>query len=269
MPVGPKRTKFIFRHSAVVRVTHWINVVCLGFLLMSGLNVFNAHPALYFGSASNFDRPVFSINAEDAPSGPQGVTAIAGRRFNTTGVLGVSNEDGQVSMRAFPSWATIPADYDLATARRWHFLFAWLFVLNGCVYLIYGLGSGHIVGDLTPRRRDLARIGSALWDHLRLRFPHGEEARRYNSLQMIAYFIVACVLLPVMVLAGLSMSPGVDSLAPFLPAAFGGEQTARTVHFVIAWLLVLFVIVHVFMVLISGVWNNIRSMIIGWYQIEG
>ena len=268
MDADLKNGAVVVRHSAAVRVTHWINVICMVFLLMSGLNIFNAHPDLYFGSTSTFAHPVFSIDSKDAPNGPVGVTTIAGHAFNTTGVLGVSSSGGEVATRAFPSWMTVPGDYDLATARRWHFLFAWLFVANGLVYLTYSLSSGHVRRDLVPRGDDLSKIGPTLWDHIRLRFPHGKEALRYNVLQMISYFLVALVLLPIMVLAGWSMSPGINTLVPMLTELFGGRQSARTAHFVIALLLVLFTIVHIAMVLVSGVWNNLRSMITGRYKLS-
>lgn len=258
---------FFYRHAALIRVAHWINLVCLVILLMSGLNIFSAHPALYLGSTSTFNHPIFSIDSDDSGASPKGVTTVLGHSFNTTGVLGVSNRDGDVEERAFPAWSTIPSDYDLATARRWHFLFAWILVLNGLLYLSYGVLSGHLRRDLVPKGEDLAKLGPTFLDHLRFRFPHGEAARRYNVMQMISYLIVGFVLLPLMVLAGLSMSPGVDSFVHVLPELFGGRQSARTVHFIIAWLLVLFTIVHVFMVLISGVWNNVRSMITGWYKL--
>jgi len=255
---------FFRRHAAVVRLTHWINALCLVFLLMSGLNIFNARPDLYWGSKSTFSHPLLSIGSDDSGVNPKGVTKVFGHSFTTTGVLGVSGDGDE---RAFPAWSTIPSDYDLATARRWHFLFAWLFVLNGLLYLTFSISSGHVRRDLIPRRDELRKIGPTLVDHLRLRFPHGEEAKRYNVVQMMSYFIVGFILLPIMVLAGWSMSPGVDSLAHFLPQLFGGRQSARTIHFLIAWLLVLFTIVHLFMVLISGVWNNVRSMITGRYDL--
>lgn len=263
MPMKSDARRF-YRHATVVRATHWINALCLVFLLMSGLNIFNARPDLYLGSRSSFHHPVLSIGADDSGANPKGVTTILGHKFTTTGVLGVSGEGDE---RAFPAWSTIPSDYDLATARRWHFLFAWIFVLNGLLYLTFSVTSGHLRRDLVPKRAEFAKIGPTFLDHLRLHFPHGEEAKRYNVMQMISYLIVGFVLLPIMVLAGWSMSPGVDSLAHFLPQLFGGRQSARTIHFAIAWLLVLFTIVHLLMVLISGVWNNVRSMITGRYDL--
>jgi thiosulfate reductase cytochrome b subunit len=221
-----------YRHRTVVRVTHWINAVCLAVLLMSGLQIFNAHPALYLGEDSHFADPLLQI------------------------------EDG------FPGWITVPGYRDLATGRLWHFFFAWLFVLNGLAYLAAGVYHRHFYRDLVPSRSQLRHIGPAIRDHVRLRFPEGDEARHYNVLQKLSYLSVVFVLLPVMLLAGLAMSPALDAAFPWLTSMFGGRQSARTVHFVVANLILLFVVVHVFMVLVSGVWNNLRSMITGWYAIK-
>src|ERR1700722_16029967 len=255
------------RHSALLRVTHWINVVCFTLLLMSGLQIFNAHPALYVGDISDFDHPTVSVVARQTESGLVGETTILGHSFETTGVLGLSNEDGQISQRAFPSWITIPSYLDLATGRRWHFFFAWLLVLNGFVYFAWGCASRHFGRDLLPTRAELRHIGREVLEHLRLRFPRGEAARRYNVLQQIAYLVVVFVLFPLMILTGLTMSPGIDSAVPQLLTLFGGRQTARLIHFVAASGLVLFVIVHLVLVVVSGVWNNLRSMITGWYDL--
>jgi thiosulfate reductase cytochrome b subunit len=103
---------------------------------------------------------------------------------------------------------------------------------------------------------------------LRLRFPKGEEARRYNVLQKLAYLAVVFLILPAIALAGLTMSPNLDSIAPQLVILFGGRQSARTI-LLCAAALVTFFLVHVLMVLLSGVWNNMRSMTTGWYRIEG
>src|SRR5436190_4553955 len=137
-PINDMDKRRVFRHRAVVRVTHWINVVCLAVLLMSGLQIFNAHPALYWGDASDFQHPFLEI------------------------------EDG------FPGWITLPAYQDLATGRRWHFFFAWLFVVNGLVYLVSGFINRHFQRDLAPSGSQLRHVGRSIVDHLRLRFPTGE-----------------------------------------------------------------------------------------------
>lgn len=267
VPAAPRRTYF-YRHSLVVRVTHWINVLCMTVLLMSGLQIFNAHPALYIGEKSNFDDPVLAMRAERNPDGSvAGVTEILDRRFDTTGVLGLSYVGGQPSARGFPSWATIPSYRDLATGRRWHFFFAWLFVINGLVYIGFGIASGHW-RQIVATGRELRHIGPSIRDHLRLRFPKGEEAKDYNVLQKLTYFVVIVILIPGLILAGLTMSPGLNASFPWLLDLFGGRQTARTIHFICAALILLFVIVHVLMVVLSGVWNNMRSMITGRYRIE-
>ncbi len=266
-PDSPVAERWYRRHAGLVRITHWINVVCFSLLLMSGLQIFNAHPALYVGDRSDFDHPTLSIRPHQSEQGLVGKTMILGHSFDTTGVLGVSSEDGQISPRAFPSWITIPSDQDLATGRRWHFFFAWLLVLNGFVYLGWGIASRHFGRDLLPSRVELGHIGREVLEHLRLRFPHGDAAKRYNVLQQLAYLLVVFGLFPLMILTGLTMSPGIDSAVPQLLTLFGGRQTARLIHFVAASGLALFVIVHLVMVLVSGVWNNLRSMVTGWYDL--
>ena len=104
--------------------------------------------------------------------------------------------------------------------------------------------------------------------HAKLQFPKGEAARHYNVLQKLTYMAVAFVLLPLMVLTGLTMSPGLDSAFHVLLDVFGGRSSARSLHFICASLLVAFVVVHVVMVLVSGVWNNLRSMVTGRYAID-
>ncbi len=152
-------------------------------------------------------------------------------------------------------------------ARRWHFFFAWIFVLNGLAYVAYGLITRHLRRDLAPDRTELRGIGRSILDHLRFRHPEGEAARNYNVLQKLAYLFVIFVLLPFTILMGLAMSPTMNSLLPGWIDFFGGRQSARTLHFVAAFLILLFVLVHVFEVLVSGVWNNLRSMITGRYDV--
>ena len=264
----PKKV-LVYRHAGVTRVTHWINVLALTVLLMSGLNIFGAHPALYWGQKSTFAHPWVSIGAVERGDRMVGITYIGGKTFETTGVLGYSGKPGARVPVAFPSWATIPSYRDLADSRHWHFLFAWIFVINGLVYWLVGLIRGHIARDLVPTRADLAprNVWHEVITHAKLKFPKGEEARHYNVLQKGAYLGVVLVALPLMVATGLTMSPGFNAAAPWLLDLFGGRQSARTIHFLCAWSIVAFVLLHLFMVVASGTWNNIRSMITGRYAI--
>jgi len=265
-PTSPQR---FYRHRLPVRVMHWINVVCLTILLMSGLSIFNAHPALYWGQQSTFDKPWIAITAVDGPKGAVGVTRIAGHQFATDGVLGSSRVGDATTptLRAFPSWATIPGRQSLSMGRHWHLFFAWLFVLNGIAYVLYALFSGHLRRDLLPTREELRRIGRSIRDHLLFRHPTGEAAKRYNVLQNLAYLVVVFGLLPLVVVAGIAMSPRLDAVFPGWVELLGGRQSARTLHFLAATGLLLFVLVHLFEVLISGAWNQIRSMITGYYTV--
>jgi thiosulfate reductase cytochrome b subunit len=258
----PATHKIVYRHSLAVRVTHWIWALCLAVLLMSGLQIFNAHGALYWGPASTFGKGWLSMQAVEGSDGKaQGVTALFGHRFDTTGVLGLApGPDGDLTERPFPAWITLPSGQDLALARRWHFFFAWLLVLDGFAFYAFAFAGGHWRA-LVPSRQQLAGIGRSIWNHLRLRFPHGAD---YNVLQKLAYLAVLFVLLPLMVLSGLAMAPALDNTLPLI-GLFGGRQVARTIHFVTASGLVLFFVVHIAMVLVSGVWNNLRSMITGRY----
>ena len=267
----PPPTSYLYlRHRWPVRLTHWLNVLSLTILLMSGLMIFNAHPSLDWGKSSYTGRPsFFEITSRTGADGqPIGITRVFGLEFQTTGLLGVSTDaEGKVSAVAFPGWATIPSHYSLADGRLWHFFFAWLLVLNGLVYLGYSLISRHAQRDLAPTSQDWRGIGGSIRDHLRFRHPQGEEARHYNVLQKLAYLAVIFVLLPLIVLAGWAMSPWLNSLLPGWVDVFGGRQAARAVHFIVAWLLVGFVAIHVFEVVVSGLWNHLRSMVTGRYRI--
>jgi thiosulfate reductase cytochrome b subunit len=268
-PVSAPKRESIYRHTRVVRITHWINALCLFFLLASGMQIFNAHPELYWGKkGADYERPFISIRAEFQGAGLRGVTRVGTLKFDTTGLLGLSGR--QAERRAFPAWLTIPSWRDLAMGRRWHFFFAWVFVISGLTYLVHAFAERHIQRDLAPTREELRprHIWREVLDHARLRFAKGEAAKRYNALQKISYLAIVLALLPLMALTGLTMSPGVDAAAPALLDLFGGRQSARTIHFIAASLIVLFIAVHLAMVVLSGLVNNIRSMITGRYEIE-
>jgi len=248
-----------------VRLGHWFNVVCLFILIMSGLQIFNAHPALYWGDRSDRDRPLLSIRPVKTEDGDiRGITTILGHPFDTTGILGYSNN----STRAFPAWATVPSAKWLAMGRQWHLFFAWLFVINGILFAVYALVSRHLTRDLVPTGRDLRGIGTSLKDHLRLRHPTGDEAKRYNVLQKLAYLGVLFGLAPLIILTGLTMSPTIDTAFPWLLTIFGGRQAARTIHFITCFSFVGFIVIHVSQVILTGFVNNIRSMVTGWCVVK-
>jgi len=220
----------IYRHRTPVRVMHWINVLCIVILLGSGLQIFNAHPALYWGNDSRAETLLLQI--------PK-----------------------------FPSWATIPGPHWLAMGRVWHFFFAWLFVLNGIAYVLYTIFSGHLRRDLVPTKSEFRGIGRSILDHIKLKHAHGEEAKRYNVLQNIAYLSIVFIVLPLIVIGGLAMSPMADSIVTGWVDWLGGRQAARTLHFIAATLIVAFVLVHVFEVIVTGLVNNLRSMITGYWRV--
>ena len=230
----------IYRHSVATRILHWVNALCVFLMLMSGLQILNAHPRLYWGEyGANMDPAFIQF-----PLGPGG--------------------------KAFPPWMTIPGWQDLASGRRWHFFFAWVLVCNSILYLVLSFAGGHVRADLLPTRAEIspAHIARDLWNHLRLKFPAGEAAKHYNVLQKLAYLSVIFVLAPMMLLTGLTLSPGIDAAAPWLLDLFGGRQSARTLHFITAMLIAAFIVVHLVMVVLAGPLNELRSMVTGRFVIR-
>ena len=263
----PPKTRLVRRHTPLVRLCHWINALAFVLLAMSGMQIFNAHPALNFGQRTDFDRPGFALRAlEQDGKVVKGEAALLGVAFTTTGVLGASKGlDGALEARGFPQPATLPSIQDLATGRRWHFFFAWVLLFNGLVY-VGNLFARRRWGEFVPSLADLRSLPHTVVEHVKLKFPHGEEALHYNVLQKLAYLSVI-VAFPVLILAGLTMSPGVDAAFPWLQDLFGGRQSARAVHFILAAYLVFFLLVHLVMVVLSGPINNLRGMITGRYKI--
>lgn len=257
----------IYRHTFLVRLSHWINAAAIFVLIGSGLNIFNAHPQLYWGrKGSELDQPFLSIHAIQVGGQTHGFFMLGPLKLDTTGVLGFSKVGDAFVNRAWPSWITIPSAVDLADARHWHFFFAWILAINGLAYLIWSLSIRHIQRDLWPTLGDLKSIPSSVLDHIQLKHPTGEAAKRYNVLQRLAY--CGLILLVIgMVATGLTMSPGVNAAAPWVLDLFGGRQSARSLHFIFASLIFGFIVVHLVEVVLAGPINEVRSMITGRYRV--
>jgi thiosulfate reductase cytochrome b subunit len=262
---GESDPALIYRQDAMTRITHWIWAVAMFFLLLSGLQIFNARPNLDLGQQSGFgfENSILDIYALNRDGGPVGETKLFGMTFNTTGVLGVSGTAERPSFVAFPGWATIPSNRDLATGRVVHFFFAWILVGTLAMWLVNAISTGHLWRDIILKPRDLRGLPKDIIDHIRLRFTHGKS---YTPLQKVAYFGVFVVAFPLIILTGLTMSPGMDAAWPWLLDVFGGRQTARTIHFLAMLAFVLFFIVHIVMVVLAGPFNELRSMITGYYR---
>ena len=268
-PVAPEKPApvRVYRHRLPTRIWHWVNAVTLLVLLMSGLMIFNAHPRLSWGEyGANFDRAWLVIGS----TADAGYLRVGDWKMDTTGVLGRwTDAQGATKTWAFPGWATIPTSYSLADGRRWHLLFAWLLSVGLALYMLWTLFGGHLRRDLHLRRAEWSprHIWHDVKEHARLRFPKGEAAARYGILQKLSYIGVIFIALPLMIATGLTMSPGMNAAWPWLLDIFGGRQSARSIHFITAWVLVAFFIVHIAMVLLAGPLNEIRSMITGWFRL--
>ena len=231
-PSGDKAPP-VLRHRWPVRLWHWINAGLLYILFTSGLGIFNAHPRLYWGHyGANFDQP-------------------------------------WLKLERFGQWITLPAHYDLAMSRHWHLAAAPVFAFALLAYMLWALLGRHIARDLAFRKGELAprHIWQDILDHARLRFPTGQAALRYNVLQKASYIAVVFVALPLIIFTGLTMSPGMNAAWPWLVDLFGGRQSARSIHFITAFALVAFFLVHLTMVLLAGPANELRSIITGRYRL--
>jgi thiosulfate reductase cytochrome b subunit len=222
--------RVIRRQKLATRITHWVWAICLFFLLLSGLQIFNAHPALYWGHQSGF-----------------------------------TYDNALWETEGFPSWATIPSTQDLATGRVIHLFFAWTLVGTLVVWLVASLRNRHLKKDLLPTAKDAKNFVPDIRDHLKLKLVH---TVRYSPLQKLAYSGVLFVLFPLIILTGLCMSPGMNAVLPWLPELFGGRQSARTVHFITMALLVAFFVVHMAMIVLAGPLNELRSIITGRYRLS-
>ncbi|GGB70136.1 cytochrome b/b6 domain-containing protein [Blastomonas aquatica] len=249
-------------HALTTRVWHWVNLVALISLFMSGLMIFNAHPRLYWGEYGNRDEPAWlAIGAQ----GQQGFLKVAGQQLDTTGVLGrYSDSDGMTRNRAFPGWVTIPSDYNLADARHWHFFFAWIFAFGLLVFMAVSLLNGHIRRMIAMRRAEWhpRTLWTTIVDHVRLKF-HTAPGEAYNPLQKLSYIAVIFIALPLMIVTGLAMAPGTDAALHWPSMLFGGRQSARSLHFILAFALAGFLVVHVVLVIIHKPLMLLRGMTIG------
>lgn len=223
------------RHRLSTRLWHWLNALLLYVLFTSGLGIFNAHPRLYWGHyGANFDHV-------------------------------------WLELERFPGWITLPGHYSLALSRHWHLAAAPIFAFALLLYMVWSLANRHVADYLAFRRGELAprHVWRDIRDHARLRFPTGVAALRYNILQKASYIGVIFLLLPLVILTGLTMSPGMNAAWPWLVDLFGGRQSARSLHFLAAFALVAFFLVHILMVLLAGPLNELRSIITGRYRLPG
>jgi len=259
-PDAPRGGDIVYRHRLPVRLWHWVNALSVIVMLMSGLMIFNAHPHLYWGAyGANYDHSWLDITPGHLRVGPLVIP--------TPGILGVTPTGGRFV--AFPPLVTIPSSYNLAHAREWHLAFAWLLVVPGLLYWAWGFARRHIQRDLAPTLDELrpSHIAHDIGQHARLRFPTGAAARHYNILQKLAYCSVIFLLIPGIVLTGLTMSPAIDAAWPWLLDVFGGRQSARSIHFLCAMGLAFFILIHLVMVVLAGPINEVRSMVTGRYRL--
>lgn len=248
----------VYRHSRIVRVTHWLNAVAVLALLLTGFGITQLYTPLHWGDAG-----------QDWGDVGQEINGPGGDLYPA--IARVPEIPSELHLGPWVDEALWSAKTYLRTPMRArdHMLFAWLFLFNGLVYLAAAMLTGRFRGILRPCWRELSwrKLGRDLWNHLRLRFPEGDEARSYNLIQKYAYLSIIFGALPLQLATGLALMPWMDGAFPWLKDLFFGRQSARTIHFCCALLILAFVVAHLAMVVLSGFRNNMRSMITGWYKL--
>jgi thiosulfate reductase cytochrome b subunit len=258
--------KRVYRHDVVARTTHWVWTLAMLVLFMSGLQIFNAAPYLDASDKSDPARRVLAFDATMVDGRPVGYTIVFGHAIPTTNLFGYTDDGmGAKAPRAFPGWLTLPGPQDLADGRRWHLLFAWALFLAWAAYLVSAAIRGKL-RDLVMRPADFRKLWPMQLYYLRLRKappPHGT----YNPLQKLTYNVVLFGFFPLIIITGLALAPAVDAAVPWLTAVLGGRQFARTWHFTLMALLTGYFATHMILVVSTGFYNNMRSMITGWYRL--
>jgi len=223
------------RHSAIVRVTHWITTLCFLALLVTGVEILISHPRFYWGEAGNIlTKPLFTLPIPSSRSSvPTGYGYV------------LPDQNG---------WS-----------RYLHFQTAWVAVLTGLLYVISILVTGHLRKNLLPSGADLSwrKLSTTIANHLRFKPANDADAWSYNVLQRLTYLFVIFVLFPLVVWTGLAMSPAIASVFPAAVSVLGGQQSARTIHFFVSIFLVLFLLVHIVMICLAGFKSRMRAMITG------
>lgn len=219
------------KHALATRWWHWTNLVCVVILFMSGLGISNAHPRLYWGE------------------------------------WGFAREDAWLIVPKFPYWMTIPGRYDLAGARDWHILMAWPFAVMLLVMWLAMMVNGHFKRDLVTTRKEWkpAAIWHDIVQHAKFNFEHAKEegGDKFNFLQKLSYGIVLGIFLPMMVFTGMAISPGMQPSWGWFTDLVGGRQSARSLHFIFAFAIAGFFIVHVLLVIVHKPLQQLRDMITG------
>jgi thiosulfate reductase cytochrome b subunit len=223
------------RHSLLVRITHWITVLCFFALLVTGIEILISHPRFYWGETGNgLTTPLFQIPIPSSRSlVPTGYGYV------------LPDQNG---------WS-----------RALHFQAAWVLVLTGLLYGIYGLFAAHFRKNLVPSKSDLSwrELSASIANHLRFKRPSAAEASSYNVLQRLAYLFVIFILFPLVVWTGLALSPAFTSAFPPAVTLLGGRQSARTIHFFVSLALLLFLFIHLMMIFLAGFWRRTGAMVTG------
>ena len=234
------------KHRRWVKVTHWIGTISFLLLVFTGFEILMVHPRLYWGNVGNdltpalFELPISRNYHHGGWQNIQPFFAAANSPVSGSRTYDIFNQNG---------WG-----------RSLHFLSGWVLVITGLIYLLIAIFSKHIYRNIWPKEFSWRLFFSDMVNHIRMKTPPVANGSNYGLLQKVTYSIVLFFLVPVIILTGLTMSPAVTAAYPFLLRLFFGAQSARTIHFFAAILLILFLIVHIVMIVRTGFKKQMRAM---------
>ncbi len=230
---APVAGSFLYKHKLMTRLWHWTNVFAIFVMIGSGLGILNAYPHLNWGD------------------------------------YGANVDHAWLDLPHWPSWMTIPGSYNLSLSRRWHLFFALVLAFNLLIFMIVSLLNRHFQRDLTIKAKELspAHLWYDIKEHAAFRFHDPANPGAFNVLQKIAYASAIFILIPLVILTGLTLSPGMDAAWPWLVELFGGRASARSIHFLAMLGIIGFIIVHLALVILAGAWNEVKSMFTGWWRV--
>lgn len=225
-----------------LRVQHFLNLLFMTFIIRSGLQVLADHPRLYWKRDSTPGTEWFRFQ-KSVPTG----------RIWTA-------KDDSVTL---PGWLGIPGiRHSVGLARRWHFSFGLLWMINGLVVYVLLFTTGQWPRLVPTTWEVFPNAASTLLQYLSLTFPTEESWTRYNSLQQLFYFITVFVAAPISILTGFLQGPAISNRLGWLGRVFN-RQRARSLHFLAMWWFLIFIVIHVTLVFITGARANLNMMFAG------
>ncbi|GHO51977.1 molybdopterin-dependent oxidoreductase [Ktedonobacter robiniae] len=226
-----------------LRLSHYINLLFIGLLIRSGIQILGAHPRLYWNSGCKPESNWLKLTKRKARKD---------RLWTST--------DEEVSVSPL---LALPGKDNLGLGRHWHFFSVIFWILNGIVYVVLLFATGEWARLIPTSWSIVPRAWETFVTYITLHIPPASDFHPYDPLQQLTYAAVVFLLGPFLIATGAAMSPAIEARFPWYPRLFGNRQAARSLHFLGLVAFILFTIVHTLLVLIVHFQSNIRDIVLG------